>query len=299
MGRRRPARALQRGAGDAGAQDHRGPGLEVATPDEAREILRSRAATGSRSDAFARRRAVATAAGRDRPGSSRRAMDLGALDARSAAWAARLRSARRETRRPRRFRLSQRAGFLGADLWHLSRRSDAGPAFAETSRRASARPFSTSCARRRFWTGATTAPRSPDAAPVPAPVAKSWKACTSGGSTGRPKVIVDGRPAAFAEGMQFIGIPEHGKALAAGPLYHNAPFSASVFALWRGSTVVSAGPVRRGSLPGDDRARGLEWALMVPTMMHRIMRLPEETRRRLICRAGKWSRTPLRRWRRG
>ena len=39
-----------------------------------------------------------------------------------------------------------------------------------------------------------------EATAVAAPIAKSWKACTSGGSTGRPKVIVDGRPAGFPEG---------------------------------------------------------------------------------------------------
>jgi bile acid-coenzyme A ligase len=119
-----------------------------------------------------------------------------------------------------------------------------------------------------------------EAAAVAAPIAKSWKACTSGGSTGRPKVIVDGRPAGFAEGMQFIGIPESGRLFVPGPLYHNAPFSAAVFALWSGSMVVTMARFdAEGAL--DLIAReSLEWAMMVPTMMHRLMRLPEDTRRR-------------------
>jgi bile acid-coenzyme A ligase len=118
-----------------------------------------------------------------------------------------------------------------------------------------------------------------DAAPAPAPVARSWKACTSGGSTGRPKVIVDGRPAGFPEGTQFIGIPERAPALAAGPLYHNGPFSAAVFALWRGATVVSLERFDAEDCLATIARERIEWAMMVPTMMHRIMRLPEAVRR--------------------
>lgn len=105
------------------------------------------------------------------------------------------------------------------------------------------------------------------------PVASSWKACTSGGSTGRPKVIVDGRPAAFTRDTDFIAIPDAAVVFVPGPLYHNAPFSAAVFALWRGNTVVT--------MPRFDAAAALaliekervEWALLVPTMMHRILHL--------------------------
>mgnify|MGYP000267546487 CR=1 FL=1 len=110
-------------------------------------------------------------------------------------------------------------------------------------------------------------------------VARSWKACTSGGSTGRPKVIVDGRPAAFDEKMDFIGIPAEDVVLVPGPLYHNAPFSAAVFALWKGDTVVTMDrfdPERALALIEKRRVR---WSMMVPTMMHRIFRIPPEARR--------------------
>ncbi len=104
-------------------------------------------------------------------------------------------------------------------------------------------------------------------------VAASWKACTSGGSTGVPKVIVDARSAGFADGTEFIAIPADSVVLVPGPLYHNAPFSAAIFALWRGSTVVT--------MPRFDAAEALAliaeeratWAMMVPTMLHRIMAL--------------------------
>jgi bile acid-coenzyme A ligase len=109
-------------------------------------------------------------------------------------------------------------------------------------------------------------------------VAASWKACTSGGSTGVPKVIVDARPAGFADGTEFIAIPADSVVLVPGPLYHNAPFSAAIFALWRGSTVVT--------MPRFDAAEALAlitheratWAMMVPTMLHRIMALDANER---------------------
>ncbi|WP_288048787.1 AMP-binding protein [Acidiphilium sp.] len=120
----------------------------------------------------------------------------------------------------------------------------------------------------------------PVATPRPAPIAQSWKACTSGGSTGRPKVIVDGRPAAFPRGMSFIGLPgSGGKALVAGPLYHNAPFSAAVFALWSGAAIVSLDRFDAETCLAIIARERVEWALMVPTMMHRILRLPEAVRR--------------------
>lgn len=114
--------------------------------------------------------------------------------------------------------------------------------------------------------------------PAPQHVAASWKACTSGGSTGRPKVIVDGRPAGFAASTDFIAIPRDNRVLVPGPLYHNAPFSAAVFALWRGNTVVT--------MPRFDAAEALRiigqervsWAIMVPTMLHRIYTLPPDQR---------------------
>lgn len=104
-------------------------------------------------------------------------------------------------------------------------------------------------------------------------VAASWKACTSGGSTGVPKVIVDARSAGFADGTEFIAIPADSVVLVPGPLYHNAPFSAAIFALWRGSTVVTMprfDAVEALALIARERAA---WAMMVPTMLHRIMAL--------------------------
>jgi bile acid-coenzyme A ligase len=109
-------------------------------------------------------------------------------------------------------------------------------------------------------------------------LAVSWKACTSGGSTGTPKVIVDGRPAGFAAGMDFIGIPDAAPILVPGPLYHNAPFSAAVFALWKGCSVISMDKFEAGAALRLVHNERVQWALMVPTMMHRIMQLPVDER---------------------
>jgi bile acid-coenzyme A ligase len=110
------------------------------------------------------------------------------------------------------------------------------------------------------------------------PVSRSWKACTSGGSTGRPKVIVDHRPAAFDPEQTFIALPRDACVLVPGPLYHNAPFSAAVLALARGNRLAIMDrfdPEEALALAARERST---WALMVPTMMHRIWRLPAATR---------------------
>ena len=110
------------------------------------------------------------------------------------------------------------------------------------------------------------------------PVSPSWKACTSGGSTGRPKVIVDARPASFPEGTEFIGIPADATVLVPGPLYHNAPFSCAIFALWRGSKVVTMPRFDASAALELIATEQVEWALMVPTMISRILSLPEDER---------------------
>src|SRR6266566_7720596 len=74
--------------------------------------------------------------------------------------------------------------------------------------------------------------------PIANPVARYWKAMTSGGSTGRPKVILDHRPAAAeTTAPSGLGIPQNGSLLNPGPLYHNAPFIVSHTALFNGGRV--------------------------------------------------------------
>jgi bile acid-coenzyme A ligase len=112
--------------------------------------------------------------------------------------------------------------------------------------------------------------------PLPERVAPYWKAMTSGGSTGRPKVIVDAMPARWNPQEGFLGQIPGDVILNPGPLYHNAPFHCINMGLFVGATIVEMGRF--------DALRALElidahkvtWVTMVPTMMHRIWRLGPE-----------------------
>lgn len=111
-------------------------------------------------------------------------------------------------------------------------------------------------------------------------VGSHWKAITSGGSSGRPKLIVDLAPGAVDPGAPLLDLPAGGTVLNAGPLHHNAPFRFMTGALHRGNTVVS---MRR--FDAEEVLRLVEryrvsWLNLVPTMMHRIRNLPEEVRGR-------------------
>ena len=70
------------------------------------------------------------------------------------------------------------------------------------------------------------------------PLAPSWKAMTSGGSTGRPKVIVDRAAAAWDTDAFVLQQRADEVVLNPGPLYHNAPFSVTHLALIFGAHVV-------------------------------------------------------------
>ena len=104
-----------------------------------------------------------------------------------------------------------------------------------------------------------------------------WKAATSGGSTGVPKIIVDRRPFNPAS----MTAPDPGSSfIAPGPLYHNAPFMGSHVALARGCLVAG---MRRFDAEQTLRMidqYAIEHVSLVPTMMHRIWTLPDEVKRR-------------------
>jgi bile acid-coenzyme A ligase len=110
------------------------------------------------------------------------------------------------------------------------------------------------------------------------PLAPSWKAMTSGGSTGRPKVIVDRSPAAWDPQTYVLQQQADEVVLNPGPLYHNAPFSLTYLSLIFGAHVVG---MRRFDPLEALRlidAYKVSWVNFVPTMMHRIWSLPAEKR---------------------
>lgn len=106
-----------------------------------------------------------------------------------------------------------------------------------------------------------------------------WKALTSGGSTGRPKLIVSrDRPWFEPDHPVVEYMHAAGVHLVAGPLYHNAAFIYAMRGLFCGNQLVV--------MPRFDAARVLTlverhrvtWTQLVPTMMNRIWRLPGDVR---------------------
>lgn len=115
--------------------------------------------------------------------------------------------------------------------------------------------------------------------PLPDAWATSWKAPTSSGSTGRPKVVVAAGPALLDPNRAVASfLPRDQVQLVAGPLMHSATFTYAFRGLMTGHTLVL--------LPRFDERRVLRaieehrvtWALLVPTMMHRLLRVPADER---------------------
>jgi bile acid-coenzyme A ligase len=117
-------------------------------------------------------------------------------------------------------------------------------------------------------------------APLEEIVSKCARAITSGGSTGRPKVIVDIRPALCDPDVPENRMLAAGVTLCPGPLYHAGPFITAWQAILSGGrAVVLPRFDAEACLRAIERDR-VDWTLFVPTMMQRIWRLPEEVRQR-------------------
>ena len=115
--------------------------------------------------------------------------------------------------------------------------------------------------------------------PLNNPVARYWKAMTSGGSTGRPKVILDHLPAVVdTVAVSALGIPQNASLLNPGPLYHNAPFIVSHTALCNGGRVTGLVKFDAEECLRLIEANRVQWVNFVPTMMHRIWALPDAVR---------------------
>ncbi len=120
-----------------------------------------------------------------------------------------------------------------------------------------------------------------DAKPLPDAISPAWKAPTSGGSTGRPKLIVAGQPSSMDdEAPPDLLIQLDGCLMMPGPLYHNGPIVWSCGALLAGNHVVLLPRFdAESTLAGIEEHRA-DIAYLVPTMMKRIWRLPLDVRER-------------------
>jgi len=117
-------------------------------------------------------------------------------------------------------------------------------------------------------------------APLPDVVPEHVRAMTSGGSTGRPKLIVELAPALCDPEAEDNGMRRGGTTLAPGPLYHAGPFIVAWQQLLCGGTVVLMRRFDAAEALRLVEEHRVDWALFVPTMMQRIWRLPEAERDR-------------------
>ena len=114
--------------------------------------------------------------------------------------------------------------------------------------------------------------------PLEERTAESFKAMTSGGSTGRPKLIVSKMPAAWNPENEHLGFGMEGCILIPGPLYHNGPFSWAVIAMFKGNAVVLTTRFDAEQTLRLIQDHRVEVVYMVPTMMQRIWNLTEDVR---------------------
>jgi len=118
-----------------------------------------------------------------------------------------------------------------------------------------------------------------DAAHLPDVVSPAWKAPTSGGSTGRPKLIVSGDPAAIdTDAPAPLLLGNDGCLVMPGPLYHNGPGVWSCQALLAGNHVALLQKFDAEATLAAIQQHQATVLYMVPTMMKRIWRLPEDVR---------------------
>jgi len=115
--------------------------------------------------------------------------------------------------------------------------------------------------------------------PLPDAVSPAWKAPTSGGSTGRPKLIVAGEPSLIDTDAPPTHLLQAEGCLAMpGPLYHNGPALMSCQALLAGCHVALLPRFDAEATLAAIAEHRADTVYLVPTMMKRIWRLSEETR---------------------
>ena len=106
--------------------------------------------------------------------------------------------------------------------------------------------------------------------PQPIRFSRFNRAPTSGGSTGRPKLIIDRRPAAVYEDPM---LPTDGATVIPGPMYHTAPFQMSTRSIMRGNqTVMFPRFDPQATLAAVARTKA-QFLYSVPTMLSRMWKL--------------------------
>ena len=117
------------------------------------------------------------------------------------------------------------------------------------------------------------------AGPLPELVSPTWKATTSGGSSGRPKLIITTTAAVLDEQAKpdYL-LPCDDVVLIPGPLFHTAPFTQSMLGVLHGNHVILHRRFDAAEVVASIRVHRPAFVLLVPTMMHMIWRLPAAER---------------------
>ena len=116
--------------------------------------------------------------------------------------------------------------------------------------------------------------------PLPDVVATMWKASTSGGSTGLPRLIWENRSSAIdpTDPFPLLRIAVDDVVLHPAAAYHNASFSQTNWALCWGCHVLLMARFDAAEWLRLVERHRVRWAYLVPTMMSRILALPDEVR---------------------
>jgi len=124
---------------------------------------------------------------------------------------------------------------------------------------------------------------SDDDSDLPDVTAPISKAPTSGGSTGRPKLILAGQPGETTRDIPEVGgwrLKPDSVALLPAPLYHNAGFGMMMAAFGMGAHMVLLPRFDAEATLAAIETHRATWVYLVPTMMNRIWHLPDEVRGR-------------------
>ncbi len=123
-------------------------------------------------------------------------------------------------------------------------------------------------------------PESLSDGPLPDAVSPAWKAPTSGGSTGMPKLIVSGDPSVAGTEVPslgvHLGVKRGGTKIVPGPLYHNGPFSWACLTLLSGGQVALLGRFDAEKTLAAIQDFAATSIYLVPTMMQRMWKLPDD-----------------------
>jgi len=134
---------------------------------------------------------------------------------------------------------------------------------------------------RPLVTIADIAAKSDDDSDVPDATAPISKAPTSGGSTGRPKLILAGQPGVTLKETPELGgwrLTGDSIAVLPAPLYHNAGFGMMMSAMAMGCHLVVMPRFDPEATLAEIEKRKATWVYVVPTMMNRIWHLPDAVR---------------------